>query len=143
MLLEQEQGGKLLNGNPGLTQNTAHPPAWPGFRAVQVSAIHQECKTVFSLLLTSDDGRPLADALPGQFVVLRIRPRSDSAPLLRSYSLSDAPSKDHYRVSVKEEMHGVVSGYLKNNVRVGWDKPPDLVAVRRSQPRGSPICSGS
>jgi ferredoxin-NADP reductase/MOSC domain-containing protein YiiM len=117
-LLEPEQGGKPLNGNRGLTQGAA-PPAWPGFREVRVSATHQESKTVFSLLLTSADGRPLAEALPGQFVVVRVRPRPDSPPLLRSYSLSDAPSTDHYRVSVKEEIHGAVSGYLKNTVRAG------------------------
>ncbi len=129
-LLDQEQGGKPLNGNSGLTQDSAPSPAWPGFREVLVSAINQECKTVFSLLLTSADGRPLAEALPGQFVVLRIRPRPDSPPLLRSYSLSDAPGTDHYRVSVKEEMHGAASGYLKNKVRVG-----DVLDV--SAPRGN------
>jgi ferredoxin-NADP reductase/MOSC domain-containing protein YiiM len=128
-LLEPEEGGKPQTGNPGLTPGSA-PPAWPGFREVRVSAIHQECKTVHSFLLISADGRPLAEALPGQFVVLRIRPRPDSSPLLRSYSLSDAPSTDHYRVSVKEEMHGAVSGYLNNNVRVG-----DVLEV--TAPRGN------
>lgn len=129
-LLEQEQVGKPLNGNPGLAEDSGPPPAWPGFREVRVSAINQECKTVFSLTLISEDGKALADALPGQFVVLRIRTRPDSPPLLRSYSLSNAPGAGHYRVSVKEETHGVVSGYLKNNVRVG-----DLLDV--SAPRGS------
>lgn len=129
-LLEQEQVGKPLNGNPGLAEDSGPPLAWPGFREVRVSAINQECKTVFSLTLISEDGKALADALPGQFVVLRIRTRPDSPPLLRSYSLSNAPGAGHYRVSVKEETHGVVSGYLKNNVRVG-----DLLDV--SAPRGS------
>ncbi len=128
-LLEREQGGKPLNGNPGLARDPSPPPAWPGFREVRVSAIDQECKTVFSLLLSSEDSRPLADALPGQFVVLRIRTRPDSPPLLRSYSLSNAPGMGRYRVSVKEEAHGAVSGYLKNNVRVG-----DVFEV--SAPRG-------
>ncbi len=128
-LLDQEQGGKPLNGNPGLARDSSPPPAWPGFREVRVSAIDQECKTVLSLLLTSEDSRPLADALPGQFVVLRIRTRPDSPPLMRSYSLSNAPGTGRYRVSAKEETHGAVSGYLKNNVRVG-----DVFEV--SAPRG-------
>src|SRR5271156_4673478 len=72
-LLEQEQGGKPPNGNPGLARDSGPPPAWPGFREVRVSAVSQESKTVSSLLLTSEDGRPLAEALPGQFVVLRVR----------------------------------------------------------------------
>ncbi|HTV06543.1 MAG TPA: MOSC and FAD-binding oxidoreductase domain-containing protein [Acidobacteriaceae bacterium] len=129
-LLEQEQGGKTLNGNSGLAQDSGPPPAWPGFRKVRVSAVNWESKTVFSLLLTSGDGSPLAVARPGQFVVLRVRTRPDSPPLLRSYSLSGAPSTDHYRVSIKEETHGAVSGYLKNNVRVG-----DALDI--SAPRGN------
>jgi ferredoxin-NADP reductase/MOSC domain-containing protein YiiM len=129
-LLEQEQGGKPLNGNPGLAPNPVPPPAWLGFRAVRVSAVNQETKTVVSLFLASEDGKPLARALPGQFVVLRIRTEPDSQPLLRSYSLSDAPSADHYRVSVKAELHGAVSSYLKQEVRTG-----DLLDV--SAPRGN------
>ncbi|MGA8273807.1 MAG: MOSC and FAD-binding oxidoreductase domain-containing protein [Candidatus Sulfotelmatobacter sp.] len=129
-LLEQEQAGKSLQGNPGLVQDSGPRPAWPGFRTVRVSAVNQESKTVFSLLLTSGDGKPLVAARPGQFVVLRVRTEPDSPPLLRSYSLSDAPSADHYRVSVKEELHGAVSGYLKRKVQTG-----DLLEV--TAPRGN------
>ncbi len=129
-LLEQEQNGKAPNGNPGLTQNSAPPPAWSGFREMRVSAIHQESKTIRSFLLISADGAPLAEALPGQFVVIKIRTSPDSPPLLRNYSLSNGPSKDQYRLSVKEEIHGAVSGYLKNAVRVG-----DVLEV--SAPRGN------
>jgi ferredoxin-NADP reductase/MOSC domain-containing protein YiiM len=124
-----EQGGKAANGNRGLTQDAVPPPAWPGFREMRVSAIHRECKSVSSLLLTAADGKPLAEALPGQFVVLRIRPRPDSPQFLRSYSLSNGPSTDHYRVSVKEEMGGAISGYLNHKVRVG-----DVLEI--SAPRG-------
>lgn len=80
--------------------------------------------------MTSEDGKPLAAARPGQFVVLRVQTEPDSPPLLRSYSLSDVPSTDHYRVSVKEELHGAVSGYLKRKVQTG-----DLLDV--SAPRGN------
>src|SRR5262245_18463757 len=128
-LLEHEESGKPLNGNPGLTE-LAPPPAWPGFRRVRVSAVNGESRDVLSLLLTPEDGHPLAVARPGQFVVLRVRPEPDAPPLLRSYSLSSAPGTDHYRVSVKEELHGAVSGYLKSSVRIG-----DVLEV--SAPRGT------
>jgi ferredoxin-NADP reductase/MOSC domain-containing protein YiiM len=118
-LLEQDESGKPFKGNPGLASDSGPPPAWPGFRKLRVSAVSQESKTVFSLSLASDDGQPLAEARPGQFVVLRVRTKPEAPPLLRSYSLSDAPSADHYRVSVKEELHGAVSGYLKRSVRAG------------------------
>jgi len=76
------------------------------------------------------DGHPLAAALPGQFVVLRLRPRSDMPPLLRNYSLSDAPSADHYRVSVKQEPNGAASTYVDTRVQVD-----DVLEV--SAPRGA------
>jgi len=38
---------------------------------------------------------------------------------LRNYSLSDLPSADHYRVSIKLEVNGAASTYLHNQVRVG------------------------
>jgi ferredoxin-NADP reductase len=68
--------------------------------------------------------------LPGQFVVLRLRPEPQGPPLYRSYSLSGAPSSEQYRVSVKLEPHGVAGAYLGGHVRVG-----DVVDV--STPRGS------
>lgn len=129
-LLVQEEDGRALKGNPGLVPDSGPGPAWPGFRKLRVSAVNQESKTVFSLILASQDGKPLAAARPGQFVVLKVRLQPDAPPSSRSYSLSDAPSADHYRVSVKEEMHGAVSGYLKRNVRVG-----DVLDV--SAPRGN------
>ena len=64
-----------------------------------------------------EDGSPLSPALPGQFVVLRMRPNPDAPPLLRNYSLSDVPSADHYRVSVKHEVNGEASTYLHTRVR--------------------------
>jgi ferredoxin-NADP reductase/MOSC domain-containing protein YiiM len=129
ILQEEQQGGKTT-GNPGLGPASEPPPAWPGFRPVRVSKIEPESSTVLSLVLEAADGTPLSPALPGQFVVLRIRPASDAVPLLRNYSLSDAPSADHYRVSVKHEVNGVASTYLHTKVRRG-----DLLDV--SAPRGS------
>src|SRR5262249_15253152 len=64
------------------------------------------------------------------FVVRRGRPTPAPPPLLRSYSLSDAPSTDHYRVSIKQELNGVASTYLHKYMRVG-----DVLDV--SAPRGS------
>ena len=50
----------------------------------------RESGNVISLVLEPADGHPLAAALPGQFVVLRLRPASAPA-LMRSYSLSGEP----------------------------------------------------
>jgi ferredoxin-NADP reductase/MOSC domain-containing protein YiiM len=117
-------------GNPGLTSEGGPPPAWQGFRKVRISRIDRESATVLSLILAPVDGLPLAAPLAGQFVVLRLHPTPESAPLLRSYSLSDAPAEDHYRISVKLEENGEASRYLHHHARVG-----DVLEI--SAPRGA------
>jgi hypothetical protein len=51
-------------------------------------------------------------------------------PVLRSYSLSDQPAADHFRISVKNELNGIGSSFLCNRAREG-----DLLDV--STPRGN------
>ena len=129
-LLEQAERGETSGGNPGLAPASGPPPAWQGFRPLHVSAIKRESKSVRSLVLVPADNQPLAAALPGQFVILRLKPGPSAPPLLRNYSLSDAPATDHYRVSVKQEVNGAASTYLHTQVNVG-----DVLEV--SAPRGS------
>jgi ferredoxin-NADP reductase/MOSC domain-containing protein YiiM len=129
-LLAHPSEGRPGAGNAGLSAMNGPPPAWPGFRPLRVSRIDQESLTVFSLTLSPPDGQPLATPLPGQFIVLRLHPEPAAAPLLRSYSLSSAPRADHYRISIKQEEHGVASNYLHNRIRVG-----DSLEV--SAPRGA------
>ncbi len=129
-LLEQALTGSSAGGNPGLAPASSPPPAWPGFRPLRVSHIERESRSVLSLVLVPADKQPLAVALPGQFVVLRLQPKSDAPPLLRNYSLSDTPSADHYRVSVKQEVNGAASTYVHTQVQVD-----DVLEV--SAPRGT------
>jgi len=96
---------------------------------MRVSRIVQESASVFSLFLVSAEGEPLAPALPGQFVVVRLHAQS-GAPVLRSYSLSDLPGTGHYRVSVKQEEYGIASTYLRTRIESG-----SILEV--SAPRGS------
>src|SRR5262250_2494903 len=116
-LLQNESSDSPMTGNPGLSAGVGAPPAWAGFRPLRVSRIDRESSSVVSLLLAPADGRPLVAAEPGQFVVLRLRPNPSAPPVLRSYSLSDAPSTDHYRVSIKQELNGMGSTYMHQHVR--------------------------
>ncbi len=118
-LLEQEQSGGTLTGNAGLSPAPGPPPAWPGFRPLRVSLKVRESSTVISLVLEPINGQPLAEALPGQFVVLRLRPSPDAPTLLRSYSLSGERSADRYRLSIKREAHGTVGAYIDDKLQVG------------------------
>jgi len=129
-LLQELAKGAQATGNAGLAPDAGPPPGWPGFRPLRVSRINQESSSVKSLEFQPTDGRPLVAALAGQFVVLRLKPAAAGPVALRNYSLSDLPSPDHYRVSVKEEVNGVASTYLHTQIKVG-----DIVEV--AAPRGS------
>ena len=116
-------------GNPGLTASSGPPPAWPGFRPLRVARVDREAANVVSLSIEQTDAAPLPAALPGQFLVLRLRTTPNGPMLLRNYSMSGAPGASTYRVSVKRETNGVVSSYLYDHARAG-----DILDV--SAPRG-------
>ena len=118
------------SGNAGLVPEPAAHLAVPGFRRLAVTAIDRESADVLSLTMQSADGQPLAAALPGQYVVLRLQPTAEGPPLFRSYSLSGPLSTERYRISVKVERNGIAGNYLRDHVRV-----KDVLNV--SAPRGS------
>ena len=128
--LMQSQPAAAGSGNAGLVPAAAAHPVAPGFRPLAVTAIDQESADVLSLAMQSPDGQPLAKALPGQYVVLRLQRAAGDPPLFRSYSLSGPLSTQCYRISVKIEPHGTAGAYLREHVRVG-----DVLDV--SSPRGS------
>jgi ferredoxin-NADP reductase/MOSC domain-containing protein YiiM len=135
-LLRQIAQPGSRSGNAGLMSPEQIITAAPGFRPLKVARIDRESSSVVSLLLEPVDGRPLTFPLPGQFVVLRIHPQAEATPVLRSYSLSDLPDADRYRITIKEEPHGIASTYLSTQVR-----PGDVLDV--SAPRGAFILQPS
>jgi MOSC domain-containing protein YiiM/ferredoxin-NADP reductase len=121
-------------GNPGLKASSGPPPAWPGFRPLRIAGVDREAANVVSLSIEQTDGTPLPTALPGQFLVLRLRTAPNGPMLLRNYSMSGMPGARTYRVSVKRETNGVVSSYLHDQVHAG-----DILEL--SAPRGDFILS--
>jgi ferredoxin-NADP reductase/MOSC domain-containing protein YiiM len=128
-LLRQTAQSGPHTGNPGLASPEQLVTATPGFRPLKVARMDRESRSVVSLVLEPVDGRPLTVPLPGQFVVLRLRPQADAPPVLRSYSLSGLPDAARYRITIKEEPLGIASTYLSTLVRTG-----DVLDV--SAPRG-------
>jgi ferredoxin-NADP reductase/MOSC domain-containing protein YiiM len=128
-LLQSQTTGEG-SGNAGLAPDAAAHPVAPGFRPLTVTAIHHESADVLSLTMQSPDGHALQTALPGQYVVLRLRRTAGGSPLFRSYSLSGPLSTEHYRISVKVEPDGAAGNYLNEHIQVG-----DSLDV--SSPRGS------
>jgi ferredoxin-NADP reductase/MOSC domain-containing protein YiiM len=128
-MLQQDLSTKAAAGNPGLADEE-QAPAWPGFRQMRVATINKESDSVTSFILSPIDGQPLPVFHSGQFVVLRLDLGSGKPPALRSYSLSDLPVADHFRISVKSELNGVGSSFLCNRTQRG-----DRLDV--SAPRGT------
>ena len=93
-------------------------PGWAGFRELRVLDVVVESSQVTSVHLAAPDRRPLPAARPGQYLTLRVGDAGRPAPV-RSYSLSSAPGADTYRISVKREPEGLVSGYLHTKLRPG------------------------
>ncbi len=70
-----------------IDQEAGAPPAWPGFRPLRITRLDRESAGVVSLAFEATDGSRLRAALPGQFLVLKLRTKPDSPPLLRNYSM--------------------------------------------------------
>ena len=128
-LLQSQQNG-AETGNAGLAPAATAHPASPGFQSLVVTSIDRESADVLSFAMQSPDGHQLAMALPGQYVVLRLKPTADGPALFRSYSLSGPLSTERYRISVKIEPNGTAGKYLREHLRVN-----DRLDV--SSPRGS------
>jgi ferredoxin-NADP reductase len=132
---KQEASATASKGNAGLTAAGGPPPAWPGFRPLRVARVTPETDSVTSLSFENPDGSPLPLAEPGQFLVLKLRPKPDRPPILRNYSLSGMPDCGIYRVSIKREVNGAGSTFLHTQVRVG-----DVLEA--SAPRGTFTLAG-
>jgi ferredoxin-NADP reductase/MOSC domain-containing protein YiiM len=128
-MLQQDLNSKTAVGNPGLAYEE-QAPAWPGFRQMRVAQIRKESDSVTSFFLAPIDGQPLPLFHAGQFIALRLLVDPGKPPILRSYSLSDLPAVDHFRISVKSELKGIGSSFLCSRVREGD-------ALDASAPRGS------
>jgi ferredoxin-NADP reductase/MOSC domain-containing protein YiiM len=113
-LLDGESGA----GNAGLAV-TSPPPAWPGFRRLTVAGIEGESDSVISIRLEDPAGAALPAARPGQYLTVRIQPENERRSVLRNYSLSGPPGAGYYRIAVKREDAGIVSGYLHTRLAVG------------------------
>ena len=84
---------------------------WLSYEVVKVA---DESATVRSFYLKPAEG-PVMDFLPGQF--LTVRANVDGETLVRTYTVSSAPSDNHYRISVKRD--GIFSHYLHQQLKVG------------------------
>ena len=91
---------------------------------MRVTDISMESELVKAFTMMPMDGSPLPAFKPGQYVSVAVQLPSGMRQL-RQYSLSDAPDRQHLRISVKREVAGdetpagEVSNWLHDNVEIG------------------------
>jgi uncharacterized protein len=94
--------------------------SWRPFR---IARIVDESSVIRSFHLEPADGKGLVVHDAGQHLPIRVRPDAAGEPVLRTYTLSTAPSDGYYRLSVKRQ--GLVSNHLHDDLAVG-----DLIEAR-------------
>jgi len=86
----------------------------------EIFDIKRESDVISSFYLRRADGKGLASYEPGQFLPIRLAIPGHADPVLRTYTISEAPAKGYYRLSIKREGgDALASNYLHNAVKVG------------------------
>src|SRR5690606_8661651 len=96
---------------------------WDGFIDFEVADKVKESEVITSLYLKPIDGQQVPTFKPGQYITVRVHIPGEQYTLNRQYSLSVAPGREYFRISVKKEAefvpNGKVSNYLHDQVSVG------------------------
>lgn len=102
----------------------AGAPGGDVWRELEIADRHEETPDVVSFLLRSPDGAPLPAFRPGQYVSVQVE-LPDGAHQIRQYSLSSAPGRPEWRISVKRlpaedgAPEGEVSSWLHEHALPG------------------------
>ncbi|SOC90572.1 hypothetical protein SAMN05216358_0656 [Rhizobium sp. AN5] len=87
------------------------------WRPMTVTRIVEESTTIRSIHLQPSDGAGLLPHAAGQHLPIRLTLPGSERPVVRTYTLSVAPSDGIYRISVKRG--GLVSQFLHDSISVG------------------------
>jgi nitric oxide dioxygenase len=117
ILIERE--GQIYN------EYASNRGGWEGFKPFHVIKKERESSVITSFYLSPKDGNSLPLFKPGQYITLRV-PALNGSTIMRNYSLSDKPSQNWFRISVKREAsttpeapNGYVSNFLHDDIKVG------------------------
>jgi nitric oxide dioxygenase len=95
------------------------------FAPLTVASVRRESEYVSSYLLQREDGTSPGPFVPGQFVSVAVDLPGEGFRQLRQYSLSDAPTRPHWRITVKREPRssdrpaGRISNHLHDTLAPG------------------------
>ncbi len=139
----QQLADMLIGAEAGVYDALAAAPGgWRGGRRFKLVRTEQESSVIRSLYLQPVDGGEVLRNRPGQYIGLRLV--VDGVETRRNYSLSASPDGRQYRISVKREPGGLVSGHL-HQLQVGAELelfPPAGEFVLADSPRTPVFISG-
>lgn len=92
------------------------------WRPFRIARLVDESSVIRSFHLEPTDGNGIITHAAGQHLPIQVNPAGAVSPVIRTYTLSTAPSDGHYRISVKRQ--GLVSNHL-HSLAVG-----DIIQVR-------------
>jgi len=87
------------------------------WRRFKVAETVRESASIQSFYLEPEDGAGVLPHLAGQYLPIRVQIPGTEKPLIRTYTLSTAPSDGYYRISVKRD--GLVSTWLHEHLHEG------------------------
>jgi ferredoxin-NADP reductase/predicted pyridoxine 5'-phosphate oxidase superfamily flavin-nucleotide-binding protein len=90
------------------------------FIGYEVFRVEAESETIRSFYLRRADGKALAGYEAGQFLPIRLAIPGMAGPVLRTYTVSDGPNREYFRLSVKREAGGLVSSFLHDHAEPGF-----------------------
>ncbi|ELQ10034.1 bifunctional nitric oxide dioxygenase/dihydropteridine reductase 2 [Pseudomonas fluorescens BRIP34879] len=107
----------LIGAENALYDEKAQAPGgWRGARPFKLAKRVEESAEITSFYFAPVDNGPILNAAPGQYISLRLV--LDGEEVRRNYSLSALSDGGEYRISVKREAGGRVSGYLHDQLQV-------------------------
>ena len=103
---------------------------WNGFKEFTIEKIQNEASDVKSVYFSPTDKSAIATPQRGQYVCIRWKLPGLEFEKSREYSLSEFPTENHYRISVRKLEGGQISSHIHEQLKVG-DK------IRVASPGGS------
>lgn len=114
----QQLADILMGAEAEVYQHKAEAPGgWRGGRAFKLAARVEESAEIVSFYFEPVDGRAVLDFSAGQYIGIKVM--IEGQEHRRTYSLSALLNAGQYRISVKREAGGKVSGFLHDHLKVG------------------------
>lgn len=130
---QQMLSARLLSARLGAvnairTEREQQQQHWNGYRKFVVLNKVCEADGICSVYLAPHDGKPLPAFEAGQYLTFRFMIPGHEKPVVRCYSLSDAPHGNYYRITVKrvppprdrpDAPPGVASSFVNERLEPG------------------------